>query len=220
MSKGILMIIAKGGILDGSMGKEEMAGGPGPCLCLCGRQYLAGKKGSAGGAGTPSCGAAGKGNQRKAPRITIYISGAVQEPGLYQVPPGIRFQEALAEAGGVTEEADLTRVNLARKCKDGCQINVPFLKKKAQKAGTAPSSREAVPSAGAGNGPGQGAARRINLNQAGVEELTELPGIGPALARRIVEYRKTQPFRKAEDLQQVSGIGPAKFQKLREWVEV
>lgn len=161
-----------------------------------------------------------KATKEKLPRITIYISGAVQEPGLYQVPPGIRFQEALAEAGGVTEEADLTRVNLARKCKDGCQINVPFLKKKAQKAGTAPSSREAVPSAGAGNGPGQGAARRINLNQAGVEELTELPGIGPALARRIVEYRKTQPFRKAEDLQQVSGIGPAKFQKLREWVEV
>lgn len=161
-----------------------------------------------------------KATKEKPPRITIYISGAVQEPGLYQVPPGIRFQEALAEAGGVTEEADLTRVNLARKCKDGCQINVPFLKKKAQKAGTAPSSREAVPSAGAGNGPGRGAARRINLNQAGVEELTELPGIGPALARRIVEYRKTQPFRKAEDLQQVSGIGPAKFQKLREWVEV
>ncbi len=161
-----------------------------------------------------------KATKEKPPRITIYISGAVQEPGLYQVPPGIRFQEALAEAGGVTEEADLTRVNLARKCKDGCQINVPFLKKKAQKAGAAPSSREAVPFAGAGNGPGQGAARRINLNQAGVEELTELPGIGPALARRIVEYRKTQPFRKAEDLQQVSGIGPAKFQKLREWVEV
>lgn len=161
-----------------------------------------------------------KATKEKPPRITIYISGAVQEPGLYQVPLGIRFQEALAEAGGVTEEADLTRVNLARKCKDGCQINVPFLKKKAQKAGTAPSSREAVPSAGAGNGPSQGAARRINLNQAGVEELTELPGIGPALARRIVEYRKTQPFRKAEDLQQVSGIGPAKFQKLREWVEV
>ena len=160
-----------------------------------------------------------KATKEKPPRITIYISGAVQEPGLYQVPPGIRFQEALAEAGGVTEEADLTRVNLARKCKDGCQINVPFLKKKAQKAGTAPSSREAVPSAGAGNGPGQGAARRINLNQAGVEELTELPGIGPALARRIVEYRKTQPFRKAEDLQQVSGIGPAKFQKHREWEE-
>ena len=161
-----------------------------------------------------------KATKEKPPRITIYISGAVQEPGLYQVPPGIRFQEALAEAGGVTEEADLTRVNLARKCKDGCQINVPFLKKKAQKAGTAPSSREAVPSAGAGNGPGPGAARRINLTQAGVEVLTELPGIGPALARRIVEYRKTQPFRKAEDLQQVSGIGPAKFQKLREWVEV
>ncbi|WP_297861822.1 ComEA family DNA-binding protein [uncultured Acidaminococcus sp.] len=158
--------------------------------------------------------------KEKPPRITIYISGAVQEPGLYQVPPGVRFQEALAEAGGVTEEADLTRVNLARKCKDGCQINVPFQKKSARKTGNYSGSRKEAPSAGRGEVPSQGAARRINLNQAGVEELTELPGIGPALARRIVEYRQGQPFRKVEELQQVPGIGPAKFRKLQDQVEV
>ncbi|WP_278675165.1 helix-hairpin-helix domain-containing protein [Acidaminococcus fermentans] len=155
----------------------------------------------------------------KKKRITIYISGAVQEPGLYQVPPGLRFQEALAEAGGVTAEADLTRVNLARKCKDGSQINVPFLKKNTRKTGNS-SGRKDPPPASIGKKTGQGAAGKINLNQAGIEELTELPGIGPALARRIVEYRQAQPFQKIEDLQQVSGIGPAKFRKLRDQVEV
>lgn len=91
-----------------------------------------------------------KATKEKPPRITIYISGAVQEPGLYQVPPGIRFQEALAEAGGVTEEADLTRVNLARKCKDGCQINVPFLKKKPKRLGQLPAAGKLSPLPGQG----------------------------------------------------------------------
>lgn len=156
----------------------------------------------------------------KKKRITIYISGAVQEPGLYQVPPGIRFQEALAEAGGVTEEADLTRVNLARKCKDGSQINVPFLKKNARKTGNSSGRKDTPPPPAVGKKTGPGAAGKINLNQAGIEELTELPGIGPALAQRIVEYRQAQPFQKIEDLQRVSGIGPAKFRKLRDQVEV
>lgn len=55
--------------------------------------------------------------REKIAKITVYISGAVQEPGLYQVKPGIRYQEALEEAGGATKEADLTRVNLAKNAK-------------------------------------------------------------------------------------------------------
>lgn len=167
----------------------------------------------------------------KPKNITIYISGAVREPGLYQVKPGIRYQEALAEAGGATEEADLTKVNLAKKCKDGSHVNVPLLKKSARKpvqtrtvdptGGETPGTGTVNPAAEADSVlPPPVAAGRVNLNQAGVEELTGLPGIGPALARRIVEYRRQQPFRSPEDLQNVSGIGPSKFQRLRALVEV
>ena len=168
--------------------------------------------------------------REKIAKITVYISGAVQEPGLYQVKPGIRYQEALEEAGGATKEADLTRVNLAKKCKDGSQVNVPYLKTSIRKRSTGRASADQrEPGQDAKGGAGETAQsgrgtekdnRRINLNRAGEEELTRLPGIGPALARRIVEYRQQAPFRRVEDLQQVSGIGPSKFQRLKPLVEV
>lgn len=158
----------------------------------------------------------------KKARVTIYISGAVQSPGLYQVEPGIRYQEALEVAGGATEEADLTRVNLAKKCKDGSQVNVPFLKKSSRR-----SSGTRTISEGSGNGGGSGstsegqaAGGKVNLNTADEAQLTTLPGIGPSLARRIIQYRQQKPFQRAEDLQQVSGIGPAKFRRLAGQVEV
>lgn len=160
----------------------------------------------------------------KKARVTIYISGAVQSPGLYQVEPGIRYQEALEVAGGATEEADLTRVNLAKKCKDGSQVNVPFLKKSSRR-----SSGTRTISAGSGNGGGSGRASeelttsaggKVNLNTADEAQLTTLPGIGPSLARRIIQYRQQKPFQRVEDLQQVSGIGPAKFRRLADQVEV
>lgn len=160
----------------------------------------------------------------KKARATIYISGAVQSPGLYQVEPGIRYQEALDVAGGATEDADLTRVNLAKKCKDGSQVNVPFLKKNSRR-----SSGTRTISAGSGNGGGSGRASeepiaatggKVNLNTADEAQLTTLPGIGPSLARRIIQYRQQKPFQRVEDLQQVSGIGPAKFRRLAGQVEV
>lgn len=166
--------------------------------------------------------------ERKA-RVTIYISGAVQNPGLYQVEPGIRYQEALEVAGGVTEEADLTRVNLARKCKDGSQVNVPFLKKSSRRnrgnSGTTPVSgvsegRSAGDGAFEEASPGPVPGGKVNLNTADEAQLSTLPGIGPSLARRIILYRQQKPFQRVEDLLQVSGIGPAKLRRLADQVEV
>lgn len=179
---------------------------------------------------TPETGSAQAEAQVAAPRpekkakATIYISGAVQSPGLYQVEPGIRYQEALEVAGGATEEADLTRVNLAKKCRDGSQVNVPFLKKSSRRSSGAGGAVSASSSgAGAGDTGSYGepaGGGKVNLNTADEAQLITLPGIGPSLARRIIQYRQQKPFQRVEDLQQVSGIGPAKFRGLAGRVEV
>lgn len=165
----------------------------------------------------------------KKARATIYISGAVQNPGLYQVEPGIRYQEALEVAGGATEEADLTRVNLARKCKDGSQVNVPFLKKNSRRGravGSISTSSgeegqgETVIRASGEQEPLSATGEKVNLNTATEARLTTLPGIGPSLARRIILYRQQKPFQRVEDLLQVPGIGPAKLRRLADQVEV
>lgn len=164
--------------------------------------------------------------QEKKALATVYISGAVQNPGLYQVEPGIRYQEALKAAGGVTEEADLARVNLAKKCRDGSQVNVPFLKKSSRRSRgkeNPPGEDGKEKSAAAASGEASAASEtvgRVNLNTADEAQLTALPGIGPSLARRIILYRQQKPFRRVEDLQQVSGIGSAKFRNLAGRVEV
>ncbi|WP_432642180.1 helix-hairpin-helix domain-containing protein [Acidaminococcus sp.] len=164
--------------------------------------------------------------QEKKALATVYISGAVQNPGLYQVEPGIRYQEALKAAGGVTEEADLARVNLAKKCRDGSQVNVPFLKKSSRRSRgkeNPPGEDGKEKSAATASGEASAASDtvgRVNLNTADEAQLTALPGIGPSLARRIILYRQQKPFRRVEDLQQVSGIGSAKFRNLAGRVEV
>lgn len=154
----------------------------------------------------------------------MYISGAVKNPGLYPIETGTRFQEALEKAGGPTEEADLSKVNLAKKCKDGMQLNVPYKKEKkasrqmAVKKETVRKTSENSAEEGANDVPKP--SGKINLNQASAASLETLPGIGPALARRIIAYRQKTPFARLEDLQKVSGIGPAKFLKLRDFLEV
>lgn len=164
--------------------------------------------------------------QEKKALATVYISGAVQNPGLYQVEPGIRYQEALKAAGGVTEEADLARVNLAKKCRDGSQVNVPFLKKSSRRSRgkeNPPGEDGKEKSAATASGEASAASDtvgRVNLNTADEAQLIALPGIGPSLARRIILYRQQKPFRRVEDLQQVSGIGSAKFRNLAGRVEV
>ncbi len=154
--------------------------------------------------------------KENAKTIKIYVSGAVVHPGLYDLPKDkvVRAEAALSAAGGVLPTADLQRVNLAKKLKDGMQVNVPFLKQGRQ---TGRSQRNSstrteiqeldVPS-------------RVNLNAASLEELVQLPGIGPGMAQKIVEYRERRGFASVDELLRIPGIGKAKLARLRERVYV
>lgn len=163
--------------------------------------------------------------------VRVQVSGAVLEPGIYDVPASCRVEEAIAAAGGLTENADSERVNLVRKVRDGMQIRVPVQKaartsrtqrKNAQvTAGLGESASEKYGSAKAGSGKkNNNQMPRVRINSVGVSELQQLPGIGPALAQRIVETRNSGRFTSADDLLRVPGIGKAKLAKLRDYVEV
>ena len=166
----------------------------------------------------------------QAKTVRVQVSGAVLEPGIYDVPASCRVEEAIAAAGGLTENADSERVNLVRKVRDGMQIRVPVQKaartsrtqrKNAQaKSGLGESTTKKSSSTRAGTEKNNSAVQIVRINSAGVSELQQLPGIGPALAQRIVETRNSGRFTSVEDLLRVPGIGKAKLAKLRDYVEV
>lgn len=162
--------------------------------------------------------------------VRVQVSGAVLEPGIYDVPASCRVEEAIAVAGGLMENADSERVNLVRKVRDGMQIRVPVKKaartnsKQTKTArvtsGLSESTSRKSSSAKAGSGRNNSMLQSVRINSASAGELQQLPGIGPALAQRIVETRNSGRFSSVEDLLRVPGIGKAKLAKLRAYVEV
>jgi competence protein ComEA len=121
--------------------------------------------------------------------LYVHVVGEVESPGMYQLPIGARLVDAVFAAGGLTEDADNASVNLARELTDGEQIIVFSVSQEGEAAGTTVSGL-------------------VSLNRAGDKELEELPGIGPALAGRIVAWREANGgFKSVEDLLKVSGIG-------------
>ncbi|WP_136050742.1 ComEA family DNA-binding protein [Microbacterium sp. K36] len=135
--------------------------------------------------------------------IYVHVLGAVERPGLYVLRADSRVVDALAAAGGSTDAADLAGVNLARRVEDGEQILVPVV--------GAVADPSAPPS---GDGT-------VDLNTADQAALEELPGIGPALAERIVAWREDNGrFRTVDDLLAVPGIGEKVLEGLRDGVRV
>jgi competence protein ComEA len=121
--------------------------------------------------------------------LYVHVVGEVASPGMYQLQIGARLVDAVFAAGGLTEDADNASVNLARELSDGEQIVVFSI------------SQE-------GQSPGTNSSGLISLNRAGDKELEELPGIGPALAGRIIAWREANGgFKSVQDLLKVSGIG-------------
>ncbi len=138
--------------------------------------------------------------EKAADPVVIDIKGEVRHPGVYHLLEGDRVEDAVNKAGGFTSEADWTQVNLASKAVDGMMIIIP-------KAGEQPGAG-AVSSGAESSG-------KVNINRATLEQLQKIPGIGPAKANAIFEYReKNGPFKTPEALLEVSGIGEKSLEKM------
>jgi competence protein ComEA len=135
--------------------------------------------------------------------IEVYVTGAVGNPGvLVTIPYESRARDAIDMAGGLTEDADLERVNLAQILRDGDQVHVFSVNDVIAGEGEVVL---ATPSD----------AGIVYINSASAEELDVLPGVGPALASRIIAYREENgPFASLEDLDNVSGIGPSTLEAI------
>ncbi|WP_354640325.1 ComEA family DNA-binding protein [Kitasatospora camelliae] len=136
--------------------------------------------------------------------VVVDVDGKVQQPGLHILPGGSRVADALRAAGGPLPGTDTSGLNLARVLTDGEQILVGV-----------PAAADAPVGPGTG-GPGSPAGGPISLNHATAEQLDTLPGVGPTLAQRIIDYRRRNGlFRTLDQLRQVAGIGDRKFQEIK-----
>lgn len=164
---------------------------------------------------------AASGSGPEAGEIVVHVSGAVAAPGVYRLAPGARVHDAVAAAGPLPEAVP-DALNLAAALQDGEKVYVPRAAD-LEAAGSPPPAALGAhhgPGGGSGSGAGSGTGR-VNLNRATAEDLMALPGIGPELARRILEHRQAAGgFRQVEDLLAVPGIGPARLAEIRDRVEV
>jgi competence protein ComEA len=145
--------------------------------------------------------------------LVVHVVGAVRRPGLYRLREGQRVADAVARAGGATGKADLTALNLAAPLVDGTQVLVPARITVA--APGAPLGTAPAPTGASAAGP----QPKVSLGAATIEQLDELPGVGPITAQKIVDYRTEHgPFRSVDDLDEVPGIGPARIDDLRDLV--
>jgi competence protein ComEA len=142
--------------------------------------------------------------------IRVYVSGAVQAPGVYELPQGCIVDDAVRMAGGAATKADLECLNLAQELQDQQHVHV-------QEEGEAAPP----PAVSGGTGTSTEGGGLVNINTASAVALEALPGVGPSTAQKIVAFRETNgPFERAEDIQDVSGIGPATFEGMREMITV
>ncbi|MEV6694284.1 ComEA family DNA-binding protein [Micromonospora sp. NPDC051196] len=145
--------------------------------------------------------------------VVVAVAGKVRRPGLVRLPAGARVADAVEAAGGALPGVDVAMLNPARKVADGELILVGVA--------AATPAVGAAPGSGPVAGADPGAGGRVNLNTASQSQLETLPGVGPVLARRIIEHRDEHGgFRSVSDLRQVNGIGDARYEELKDLVTV
>lgn len=153
------------------------------------------------------------GNDEAEDSIFVYVCGAVENPGVVEVPYGSRVFEAIRKTGGMTEEAADFAVNQAAVLEDGQQITVPTIEEAAEWTPEEITQISADEKADGGD--------KVNINQAAADELMTLPGIGESKAAGIIEYRESAGgFQSVEEIKNVSGIGEAVFERIKDRIVI
>lgn len=156
--------------------------------------------------------------------IVVHVSGEVKEPGIVKLKEGERIADAIEKAGGATDDADLSKLNLAYVLEDGVKVRIPK-KNEGENVGeyVSEESGEEVIQEGSieAEESTQTTSKVVNINKANQEELMTLPGIGESTAQKIIDYRKENgKFQTIEDIKNVSGIGDSKFNQIKSLIKV
>ena len=155
--------------------------------------------------------------QKEVPPLIIHITGAVKNPGVYQLKSTDRIVDAVKIAGGETEEANLDLINLAALLKDGQKIIVPY--KTYSETGEEINAKAYNHTASVYSSSPVSISAKININTDNANMLQTLPGIGPVLSERIIEYRNQNGlFGVIDDIKDVSGIGEKKFEGIKDLI--
>lgn len=148
-------------------------------------------------------------------KIKVYVTGEVKSPGVIELDTDSRIEDAIASAGGITEKANLSEINLAYCLEDGQKLYIPNIDDKEEVIYLSTENGENILE------KDKDKEGKININKGSLEELETLPGVGEALGKRIITYREEKgKFETIEDLKNVSGIGEKKFESLKEYIEV
>ena len=150
--------------------------------------------------------------------IVVHVAGAVQTEGIIFLQEGDRISEAIEKAGGTTEEADMSQINLATQLEDGMKVYIP---KKGEEIEAQTNSQIASTQETTKQNTQKQTSTKININKATQAELENLPGIGPSTASKIVAYREENgKFESIENIKDVSGIGDAKYNSIKDLITI
>ncbi len=210
-------VIAPGGGSRAGPVPTALEAGPGPSLSASASPSPSTASGVAQEGAPPAVASVGA-------DVVVHVVGQVHSPGVLRLPVGSRVSDAVAGAGGATARADLSGINLARLLQDGEQVRVPAPGEEVREP-AAPGGNGSVGGAGAGGSPGgggsAGAGGVVPLNTADLATLDTLPGVGPVLAQRILDWRAEHGrFAAVDELSEVSGIGEKLLARLRPLVSV
>lgn len=146
--------------------------------------------------------------------IVVYVLGAVNKPGVYNLPPNSRIMDAAQAAGGFAEGADMSQINVAEPVRDGQRLELPG-------TGEFPTPEFAIANSGLVLTATPRPGGKVNINTADAELLDTLPHIGPTLAKKIIEYREENgPFQSIDDLKKVAGIGEKTFEDIKPFITI